>query len=119
VHTAELEPFGLVVIEAMARGVPVVAPLSGGPREAVRDGVDGVLVDVDDPAALARSIVDLLADPARRTRIGAAGRERALSAFGEDRMVAEAWALAGRVALGARIGGGAGGAVAARPREAG
>ena len=51
------EPFGLVTVEALARGVPVVATSSGGSREIVRDGRDGLLVPPGDPEALAAAIV--------------------------------------------------------------
>jgi glycosyltransferase involved in cell wall biosynthesis len=98
VHTAELEPFGLVVAEAMARGVPVVAPDSGGPAEIVRDGLDGLLVDAADPRALAAAIVRLLRDPQLRRQMGANGRARVAERFSEERMAREAWRLAERVA---------------------
>jgi glycosyltransferase involved in cell wall biosynthesis len=98
VHTAELEPFGLVVAEALARGVPVVAPARGGPAEIVRDGVDGRLVDPDDAGALAAAIVGLLRDADLRRRMGEAGRAHVGERFSEERMVREAWRLAARVA---------------------
>jgi glycosyltransferase involved in cell wall biosynthesis len=98
VHTAELEPFGLVVAEALARGVPVVAPTQGGPAEIVRDGVDGLLVDPDDAPALAAAIVRLLRDGDLRRRMGEAGRARVRERFSEERMAREAWQLAERVA---------------------
>lgn len=98
VHTAELEPFGLVVAEALARGVPVVAPASGGPAEIVRDGVDGLLVDPGEPRALAAAIVRLLRDPVLRAQMGEAGRARVQEAFSEQRMAEQAWRLAERVA---------------------
>ena len=59
------EPFGNVIVEAMARGVPVVAPAEGGPAEILTDGVDGVLVPPRDPAAMAAAILGLLDSPAR------------------------------------------------------
>jgi glycosyltransferase involved in cell wall biosynthesis len=102
VHTAELEPFGLVVAEALARGVPVVAPAAGGPAEIVRDGVDGLLVDPDDAPALAAAIVRLLTDAELRRRMGEAGRIHVRERFSEERMAQEAWALAERVAAGPR-----------------
>jgi glycosyltransferase involved in cell wall biosynthesis len=100
VHTARLEPFGLVITEALARGVPVVAPRDGGPAEIVRDGVDGLLVDPEDPDALAAAILALLRDPERRRRMGAAGRARVSERFTEARMAEQAWRLAGRIAHG-------------------
>jgi glycosyltransferase involved in cell wall biosynthesis len=57
------EPFGNVIIEAMARGLPVVAPAEGGPAEILTDGVDGVLVPPRDPAAMAAAILGLLESP--------------------------------------------------------
>lgn len=57
------EPFGKVIVEAMARGLPVVAPAEGGPAEILTDGVDGVLVPPRNPAALADAVVDLLERP--------------------------------------------------------
>lgn len=62
------EPLGQVVLEAMARGVPVVAPREGGPLEIVTSGSDGLLVPPRDPDALARAVLRLLddADLARR-----------------------------------------------------
>jgi glycosyltransferase involved in cell wall biosynthesis len=101
VHCAEGEPFGLVLVEAMLESVPVVAPDSGGPREIVRDGVDGLLVDVTDHAHLAQAVLTLLRDPEERRRMGEAGRARALEHFTAERMATEAWAVAQRVAAGA------------------
>jgi len=59
------EPFGNVIVEAMARGLPVVAPAEGGPTEIITSGVDGLLIPPRDPAALARAILSLLDDPSR------------------------------------------------------
>ena len=98
VHTAELEPFGLVVAEALARAVPVIAPRTGGPAEIVRDGVDGLLVDPDDPRALASAIVTVLGDAELRRRMGDAGRAHVTDRFSEERMARDAWHLAERVA---------------------
>lgn len=57
------EPLGQVVIEAMARGVPAVAPREGGPLEIVTSGSDGLLVPPRDPDALAGAVLRLLDDP--------------------------------------------------------
>jgi glycosyltransferase involved in cell wall biosynthesis len=102
VHCAEAEPFGLVVVEAMLRGVPVVAADEGGPRESLRDAVDGRLVDVRDGAALAAAVAELLDDPERRTRIGAAARARALERFTAERAAREIWAIIADVAVSGR-----------------
>ena len=71
------EPQGLVAIEAMTAGAPVVASAVGGLAELVEPGVSGVLVPPGDAAALARALDGLLADPGRRARMGQAGRARA------------------------------------------
>jgi glycosyltransferase involved in cell wall biosynthesis len=82
VHASvEPEPFGLVVVEAMALGKPVVATTIGGPRDVVVDGVTGYLCPPGDDAAVARRLAGLLADPARARQMGTAGRERLLSSF--------------------------------------
>lgn len=75
------EPLGLVVIEAMAAALPVVATAVGGVPESVVDGETGLLVRGGDPDALAAAIVSLLRDPERRRRFGAAGRQRVLERF--------------------------------------
>jgi glycosyltransferase involved in cell wall biosynthesis len=97
-HAAGEEPFGLVLVEALARRVPVVGPAEGGAAEIVRDGTDGLLVDVADPRAFAGALVALLRDPARRAAMGAAGRERVAERFTVERMAASAWALSRQVA---------------------
>jgi glycosyltransferase involved in cell wall biosynthesis len=76
-----------VVLEAMQRSRPVVATAAPGTDEVVEGGVTGVLVPVDDAQALARELRDLVRDPARRVRLGEAGRERAGREFGLDAMI--------------------------------
>jgi len=75
------EGYGLVAREAMAHGRPVVASAVGGLLEAIEDGVNGVLVPALDVAALRRALEELLADPARRVRLGEAARAYALRHF--------------------------------------
>jgi phosphatidylinositol alpha-1,6-mannosyltransferase len=70
----DVEGLGIVFLEASATGVPVVAGNSGGAPETVRDGETGVVVDGWDVGAIAASVGDLLADPDRAARMGAAGR---------------------------------------------
>jgi len=72
----EPEPFGLVLLEATACGVPVVATDRGGPREIVVAGETGLLVPAGDAPALAEAVGRLLADPGRARQMGAAGRRR-------------------------------------------
>jgi glycosyltransferase involved in cell wall biosynthesis len=81
------EPLSRVLLEAMQLGRPVVATRVGGTPEAVADGVTGLLVERDDAAGLARAIVELLRDPERRAKMGAAARDRAREVFREDRIV--------------------------------
>lgn len=81
------EPFGIVPIEAMACGTPVVATAVGGQLDTVVDGVTGALVPATDGEGghdLAATIRGLLDDPARRARYGAAGRTHALARFTWD-----------------------------------
>jgi glycosyltransferase involved in cell wall biosynthesis len=77
VGVSENEPFGIVVVEAMALAKPVVAGNTGGPTEVITDGKDGVLVPYGDPGALARAVVQLLSDPDLAARTGAAAHNRA------------------------------------------
>jgi glycogen(starch) synthase len=58
-----VEPFGMTVVEAMARGLPVIAANHGGPAEIIADGQDGRLVPPGDPVALAHALVELVSDP--------------------------------------------------------
>lgn len=74
--SARPEPFGGVVIEAMAMGKPVVGTALGGTVEQIADGVSGFLVPPNDPSALANALGRLLGDPALRAQMGAAGRKR-------------------------------------------
>ena len=83
------EPFGLVVIEAMASGKPVVATAPGGPSETVVDGETGFLVPPSDASAIVRALEVLLADPQKRISMGDAGRRRAREVFSLPRYVTE------------------------------
>lgn len=81
------EPFGIVGLEAMAAGKPVVAFDAGGIREWLADGETGVLVPPGDVRAMTEAIGELLADPDRRALMGEAGRLRAERAFSLERHV--------------------------------
>jgi glycosyltransferase involved in cell wall biosynthesis len=86
------------IIEAMMTGLPVVATDIRGSREEVVPEETGLLVPVDDAAALARALNRLVADPALRARWGAAGRTRALALYDESKVVARQLALLGLAA---------------------
>ncbi len=79
--SVEPEPFGLVVVEAMATGKPVIATRHGGPTELVLDGVTGWLVPPRDPHALARAMERVIDDPARARVMGEEGRRRAVELY--------------------------------------
>lgn len=77
VHASDREPFGIVVIEAMALGKAVVAGAAGGPAEVITEGVNGLLAPFGDAPALATALMRYLDDPALAARCGAAAAERA------------------------------------------
>jgi glycosyltransferase involved in cell wall biosynthesis len=73
-HAAPFEPFGIVAIEAMAVGLPVVVPSSGGIREIVEHGVSGLLYPALNHQALGKLMVTFANKPALREHMGAASR---------------------------------------------
>jgi glycosyltransferase involved in cell wall biosynthesis len=86
-HTSRVpEPFGLVLIEAMALGRAVIATAGGGPSEIISSPVEGILVPPDDAGALARAVKELIDDPERRRALGEGGRARVRSQFSIDVM---------------------------------
>lgn len=96
----EPEPFGLVVLEAMASARPVVATAHGGPLEIVVDGVTGLLTPPRDPLAMSRSIGRLIGDPGAAARMGEAGRQRAVDGYSIERTVTSLQSLYDEVIAG-------------------
>jgi len=86
VHPARWEGFGLAMLEAMLAGKAVVAARAGSAPELVEDGRTGVLVPVDDPAALSEAVNALLVDRPRAAEMGNAGLDRARTEFSVARM---------------------------------
>jgi len=84
---SKLEGFGLVYVEAAYRGVPSIGTDVGGVPDVVVDGETGLLVPVDDVAAIAAAIVRVRDDPALRARLGEAARTRAYAEFTVERMI--------------------------------
>jgi len=84
---SETESFGLVALEAMASGVPVVASRVGGIPEVVEHGVSGYLAPVGDVDAMADFSLRILSDCEARKRFGEAARERAVRLFDWHRVV--------------------------------
>ncbi|OLE51117.1 MAG: hypothetical protein AUI36_18800 [Cyanobacteria bacterium 13_1_40CM_2_61_4] len=91
-------------MEASACGLAVVAGDSGGVADAVRDGETGILVDPDDPAAVAAGIKGLLADDAARRRMGAAGRRAVETRYNWDRVAADLIRIDGEFRRGPPLG---------------
>ena len=75
VHASSVpEPFGLVIIEGMAAGKPVVATGAGGVLDILEDGLNGLLVPCRDAEAMARAILQIISDPDRAKQMGMAAR---------------------------------------------
>jgi phosphatidylinositol alpha-1,6-mannosyltransferase len=79
------EGFGIVFLEAMARGKPVVGPSVGAPAEFIRSGEHGLLVNPEDSRQVAEALVELLENPARARRMGEAGKSWVEREFTFDR----------------------------------
>ncbi len=89
VCTPWYEPFGMVALEAMACGAPVVASSVGGLVDTIIDGYTGLHVPARDPKQLAYALSELARDPARRARLGRYAVERARSRYGWSRIASD------------------------------
>ena len=87
VHPATMEGLGIILLQASASGIPIVATRTGGIPEAVADGENGILVDPEDAEALSLAISTLLGDPVMAQRMGEAGRTLVRDSFSVERMV--------------------------------
>jgi phosphatidyl-myo-inositol dimannoside synthase len=84
-RTPRGEGFGIVFLEAMAHGKPVIGPRVGAPAEFIRSDEHGLLVDAANPSEIAGALIELLEDPARARRMGEAGKKWVASEFTFDR----------------------------------
>jgi glycosyltransferase involved in cell wall biosynthesis len=89
VFPSRYEPLGNVVIQAWAHGLPVVAAASQGPKALIEDGRDGLLVPVDDAAALAQGVRRILAEPKLAGQFTTRGLGRVAAEFSEAAVVAQ------------------------------
>jgi glycosyltransferase involved in cell wall biosynthesis len=88
VHTAEREPFGRVIIEAMAHKIPVIAVGSCGPSEIIQEGKTGILVQPDDIEGLSEAMLKLAQNTQFANMLANAGHEHAISSFTADKTAA-------------------------------
>jgi glycosyltransferase involved in cell wall biosynthesis len=94
VHASKIpEPFGQVIIEGLAAGLPVIATDGGGAREIIEDGRTGLLVPMGDARALAEAMAHLLAHPERARSLAVAGREHVLAHFTVEKAARRSEAL--------------------------
>ncbi|HEX8198804.1 MAG TPA: glycosyltransferase family 4 protein [Pyrinomonadaceae bacterium] len=89
VSAARSEPFGLVLLEAMASGVPIVATQTEGAQEIIENNKSGILTPLEDAGLLAEKILDLLNSPEKRKNLSVNGRKRVGDCFSLEKMVLE------------------------------
>jgi glycosyltransferase involved in cell wall biosynthesis len=85
-NTSLHEGIPMTILEAMAQGLPVVAPRVGGIPEVIEDGVEGFLIDGRDPRAFAEKCLSLAGDKELWSRMSLAARKRAMESFSVERM---------------------------------
>jgi glycosyltransferase involved in cell wall biosynthesis len=81
IHPSRRESFGRVIVEALAREVPVVAARSGGAEEIIADGETGFLVPVEDPEALAGAAIRMISDPDQARAMAVRGRAEVMERY--------------------------------------
>jgi L-malate glycosyltransferase len=89
VSAAREEAFGIVMIEAMMFGLPVVATESEGAREIIEDDKSGILIPIEDERAMANAILSLLDNESERKRLAENGQKRVVENFSLDKMVSD------------------------------
>lgn len=89
VLTSDCEGTPMVLLEAMAHGLPVVATAVGGVPDVVVDGTTGLLTPKGSAVSLAEAVIEMMGEPARRQILGEAGRQRAIEEFTRERWVEE------------------------------
>jgi glycosyltransferase involved in cell wall biosynthesis len=100
VNASQTEPFGIVLLEAMALGVPVIASADGGPAEIIEADRSGLLVDSPSVPALVAGLERLLGDSDFRRQLGEGGRARFHARFSAERMCRRLEAALEEVAAG-------------------
>ncbi len=90
ISSSRHEPLGNMVLEAFSASCPVLATRAEGPSEVIHDGVDGILIPIDDPAAMADAVKNMLSDSKQSASLAAAGRRRFEGEFSEPHVTA-AW----------------------------
>jgi glycosyltransferase involved in cell wall biosynthesis len=83
---SRIEPFGIVVLEAMAAGVPIIATRADGPSSLIEDGLNGILIPIGDIDAMAKAMIALLRDQDLCLRLSEAGLKTA-ELFHSDQMI--------------------------------
>ena len=78
---SKFEPFGLVLIEAMSRGIPVISTSCDGPKEIISQGIDGILVPIGNIEAMSNSISQLVNNVKDRKRLGKNAREKIIKQY--------------------------------------